>query len=305
MKIRSAPPAQLPDPHAGLVIAEDPPSAYSGGSARGYQEFFAPLAIPAHGRVGRGEAVWFMHHQRGREHPCLAAVRARHTDPWTSATEAAIHRDTAVPPGRAQPSAKIAPVLASAPCGGCRERMVTSLDSARLRGDHPGKAPAASQKPGPANRCEPRDIRHPGRPVPPRASRRAGLRSAGHRTSAVYDAAARVRACASSFGGPVALVAAVPIPNIPSGRPAAARCRQGPPAPGSAKGRGHDHSTHLASKAGEYWTACRKNCGPKAISAHCALTAAVAALHRRAPSRRGEATVAVCLGWSPGSPRRM
>jgi predicted amidohydrolase len=52
------------------------------------------------------------------------------------------------------------------------------------------------------------------------------VRSAGHGTSAIYDAAGRVLARASSFNGPVALVANVPIPthaakaNIPSGRPA-------------------------------------------------------------------------------------
>jgi hypothetical protein len=52
------------------------------------------------------------------------------------------------------------------------------------------------------------------------------VRSAGHGTSAIYDAAGRVLARASSFDGPVALVADVPIPkhapkaNIPPGRPA-------------------------------------------------------------------------------------
>jgi predicted amidohydrolase len=39
------------------------------------------------------------------------------------------------------------------------------------------------------------------------------VRSAGHGTSAIYDAAGRVLARASSFDGPVALVADVPIPK--------------------------------------------------------------------------------------------
>lgn len=44
------------------------------------------------------------------------------------------------------------------------------------------------------------------------------VRSAGHGTSAIYDAAGRVLARASSFDGPVALMADVPIPKTPPRR---------------------------------------------------------------------------------------
>jgi hypothetical protein len=97
-----------------------------------------------------------------------------------------------------------------------RERMVTSLDSARLQGDHPRKAPAASQKQGQRNAEShaTSDIRA-GRCPPGHGN---GPDHAGHGTSASYDAEDRVQGGREQFRWPVALVAAVPISNIPSGR---------------------------------------------------------------------------------------
>ena len=50
--------AEQPDLHAQNAGDSDSATTHIGGSARGYQELFTPLAIPAKAEQTRGQAVY-------------------------------------------------------------------------------------------------------------------------------------------------------------------------------------------------------------------------------------------------------
>jgi hypothetical protein len=85
--------------------------------------------------------------RRGPDHPaCVVAstpYRLPASSPRRRFIETRLRRPVVLSPRR-----RSRPFWPASRAAGCRERRVTSLDSARLRGDHPGKAPAASQKQG-------------------------------------------------------------------------------------------------------------------------------------------------------------